>query len=215
MLAQRGSCHPGARAEDPLSPSDLSDGASFAGPRSFRMSTPTRTVHALVAAGVTHVVGLPDNTSAPLFDAVPPHPTLELVTVTREGEAFAIASGLWLGGASPLVVIQNTGLLESGDSIRGTALRMGAPIPMLVTGRGYAKMANAGLDPGAPRTIELLTRADVDSTALLTDPTLEAWGIPYERCEGDTDPSAAITWAIRSAQAEGRPTAVIVANSLT
>ncbi|HAC05532.1 MAG TPA: phosphonopyruvate decarboxylase, partial [Gemmatimonadetes bacterium] len=47
---------------------------------------------------ITHVVGLPDNTSAPLFDALQSHPSVRLVTVTREGEAFAIASGLWLGG---------------------------------------------------------------------------------------------------------------------
>ena len=104
----------------------------------------TEILHTLVAAGITHVVGLPYNTSAPLFDALSDHLWIRLVTVTREGEAFAIASGLWLGGASPLVVIQNTGLLESGDSLRGTATRMGAPIPILITGRGYSKMKEAG-----------------------------------------------------------------------
>ena len=87
---------------------------------------------------------------------------MRLITVTREGEAFAIASGLWLGGARPLVVIQNTGLLESGDSIRGTAVRMAAPIPILITGRGYGKMADAGHTPDEPRTSELMTRVDID-----------------------------------------------------
>ena len=131
-------------------------------------------------AGITHVVGIPDNTSGPLFDELVRHPKIRLVPVTREGEAFALASGLWLGGASPLVVIQHTGLLEAGDGIRGTAQRMGAPIPFVVTGRGYAKMERAGVRRDDPRTRELLTRADVDSTALLTEPTLDAWGIPYE-----------------------------------
>jgi len=172
------------------------------------------TLRTLAAARITHVVGIPDNTSAPLFDTLQAHPSIQLVTVTREGEAFAIASGLWLGGARPLVVIQNTGLLESGDSIRGTAVRMAAPIPMLITGRGYAKMAGAGLTPDEPRTSELLTRADVDSTALLTEPTLDAWGIPFERCEGDHDPAAALARTIESARAEGRPRAVIMARAL-
>lgn len=172
------------------------------------------TLRALAAARITHVIGIPDNTSAPLFDTLQTHPSIQLVTVTREGEAFAIASGLWLGGARPLVVIQNTGLLESGDSIRGTAVRMAAPIPMLITGRGYAKMAAAGLTPGEARTSELLTRADVDSTALLTEPTLDAWGVPFERCEGDHDPSEALSRTIASARAEGRPRAVIVARAL-
>lgn len=179
------------------------------------MSRPAeKTVRALVTAGITHVVGIPDNTSSPLFDVIVRHPTIQLVTTTREGEAIAIASGLWLGGASPLVVIQNTGLLESGDALRGTAVRMAAPIPLLVTGRGYAKMASAGLDPYVPRTIELLTRIDVDSTALLTEPTLDAWGIPFERCEGEDDPTAAVVSAISSAQEQRRPVAVVMARSL-
>jgi len=139
---------------------------------------------------------------------------VRLVTVTREGEAFAIASGLWLGGARPLVVIQNTGLLESGDSIRGTAVRMAAPIPILITGRGYGKMAGARLTPDDLRTSELLTRADVDSTALLTEPTLHAWGVPFERCQGDQDPASALARTIESARSEQRPRAVIVARAL-
>ena len=49
------------------------------------MSKPTATVRGLVSSGITHVVGIPDNTSGPLFDAVARHPTLQLVTVTREG----------------------------------------------------------------------------------------------------------------------------------
>lgn len=178
------------------------------------MASLNGTLRTLSAARITHVVGLPDNTSARLFDVLQTHPSIRLVTVTREGEAFAIASGLWLGGARPLVVIQNTGLLESGDSIRGTAARMAAPVPILITGRGYGKMAGAGLTPNEPRTSDLLTRADVDSTALLTEPTLDAWGVPFERCEGDEDPAAALARTIQAARSQQRPTAVIVARAL-
>lgn len=178
------------------------------------VSKPTATVRALVTAGITHVVGIPDNTSGPLFMEIRRHPTIKLVTVTREGEAFAIASGLWLGGASPLVVIQNTGLLESGDSLRGTAMRMAAAIPILITGRGYRKMERAGLSPSEPRTVEVMTRADVDSAALLTEPTLDAWGVPFRLCSDDDDPIEAITTTIASARELGRPTAVVMARGL-
>ncbi len=178
------------------------------------LGAPTETLRTLAAARITHVVGLPDNTSAPLFDALADHPSIRLITVTREGEAFAIAAGLWIGGASPLVVIQNTGLLEAGDSLRGTAVRMGAPIPILITGRGYAKMAAAGLGPDAPRTIELLTRPDVDSTALMTEPTLDAWGIPFLRCEPEDDAAATLERAIEAAREEERPTAIVVVGAL-
>ena len=69
--------------------------------------------------------------------------------MTREGEAFAVASGLWLGGRTPVVSVQCTGLMESGDAIRGTAVRMGVPLLCLVGYRGYAKMLSAGIDPDA------------------------------------------------------------------
>jgi sulfopyruvate decarboxylase subunit alpha len=179
------------------------------------VTKPTETVRALVSAEITHVLGIPDNTSAPLFTEIRRHPTIRLVTVTREGEAIAIAAGLWMGGASPLVVIQNTGLLESGDALRGTALRMGAPIPLIVTGRGYDSMRQAGVTPDDLKTVELLTRPDVDSAALMTEPTLEAWAIPHRRCDPEDDPVEAIELTIAEAYELGRPAAVIIARTLT
>ncbi len=178
------------------------------------MSGPTRTINALVNAEVTHVVGIPDNTSGPLFLEIRRHPTIRLVTATREGEAIALAAGLWLGGARPLVVIQNTGLLESGDSIRGTILRMSAPVPLVITGRGYAKMRGAGVAPTDERTPASLTRPDVDSAALLTEPTLEAWGIPHETCDQGDDPALLVAAAVDAAEEEGWPVALILTREL-
>jgi len=171
-------------------------------------------LRALEKAGVTHVLGVPDNTSAPLFDALQGHPRIRLVEVTREGEAFAMASGLWLGGASPLVVVQNTGFLESGDALRGTAVRMGAPVPFVVTGRGYAKMEAAGLGPETPRTPALLTRADLDSVAFMTEPTLHAWGIPYESCRPGGDPGAAMARLVVEARSGDHPRALLLTAEL-
>jgi sulfopyruvate decarboxylase subunit alpha len=136
------------------------------------------------------------------------------VTATREGEGVALATGLWLGGAKPLVVIQNTGLLEAGDALRGTAVRMAATIPMVVTGRGWAKMARAGVAPTDERTIASLTRPDVDSTPLLTQPTLDAWGIPWDVCGPDDDPAEGIEATVAEAEEEGRPVALILARAL-
>ena len=64
--------------------------------------------------GVTHVVGVPDNGSRALYEQLWADPDIQVVLVTREGEAFALASGLYLGGAKPLVLIQNTGFFEAG-----------------------------------------------------------------------------------------------------
>ena len=51
--------------------------------------------------GVTHILGLPDNSSAALFALIDGKRDIQKLTVTREGEAIAIASGLWIGGMTP------------------------------------------------------------------------------------------------------------------
>lgn len=159
---------------------------------------------------VTHIVGLPDNDTAALFDALAGRDDIALVRVTREGEAFAIASGLWLGGAVPVVVIQNTGLLESGDALRGTASRMGVPLVILVGCRGFAKMAAAGRDPRAgDPSREDLVRADLDSAALMTEPTLRAWGVPFSHLSGATD-LPAVAGAFGRTRTEERPVALLL-----
>src|SRR5260370_18663613 len=70
----------------------------------------------LQGLGITHVVWLPDSTLGQWEEALSQASSLELVRVCREGEAWAIAMGLLLGGARPLVMIQCTGLFDSGDS---------------------------------------------------------------------------------------------------
>jgi len=164
---------------------------------------------------VTHVVGLPDNASAALFSLLSWEGKPQLVTVTREGEAFAIAAGLWVGGKSPVVLIQNTGLLESGDGLRGTVMRMRIPLVCLVTYRGYSTMAGAKLAP-PPESLhpEILSRPDVDSVALLTEPTLKAWRLSYDfLIENDDLPK--ISQAFRKAKESIQPTVLLIPRDLT
>ena len=67
-------------------------------------------------------------------------------------------------------------------------MRMGIPLLCLIGYRGYAKMVQAGIDPSAA-TLEAATlqRADIDSVALLTEPTLRAWGVPYSMLSNDPE----------------------------
>lgn len=161
---------------------------------------------------VSHVVGLPDNTSKLLFEMLHEESSLRVLTVTREGEAFAIAAGLWAGAATPLVLIQNTGLLESGDALRGTAMRMRIPLVALVTYRGFAGLTAAG-NLGSIDG-KLLSRPDLDSTAVLTEPTLTAWGVPFSFVHGDAD-LFRLTQAFESARAQEQPVAVLLTRNTT
>jgi sulfopyruvate decarboxylase TPP-binding subunit len=164
---------------------------------------------------VTHVLSVPDNSSKALLDLLWAEGRIQVVLVTREGEAFATAAGLWVGGKTPVVLIQNTGFLETGDALRGTAMRMRVPLVCLVTYRGYATLAARALHvtPGL-LTADLLSRPDLDSTAILTEPTLKAWGIPYDFLHDDVDVPK-ISQAFRKAQELEQPVAILMTKDTT
>ncbi len=173
------------------------------------MSDAGLVIQELKKCGITHMLGLPDNTSATLFSLLADDPDIDLITVTREGEAFAMASGLWLGGKVPAIVIQNTGLLESGDAYRGTALRMRVPLLCLITYRGYARMNDLHERVPEEPEVDNYSRSDIDSAGVVTEPTLKAWALPYVFLHTDQDIDK-ISSAFTRAEKESRPVAVLI-----
>ena len=87
--------------------------------------------------GITHVVWLPDSELGQWNEAISESKQVRLIRVCREGEAFGIAAGLHLGGASPIVVMQCTGFYEAGDALRNVVHDLGLPIFAIVGYRGY------------------------------------------------------------------------------
>ncbi|HIE27191.1 TPA: hypothetical protein EYP66_07890 [Candidatus Poribacteria bacterium] len=159
------------------------------------MLTAKLIVAELKKLNVTHVVGLPDNSTAAVHDILQDDPDIELISVCREGEAFAIASGLYVGGKRPVVLIQCTGFFESGDAIRGTVINAQIPVVALIGYRGYHKMSNAD--------------EWVDTAAKLFEPTLKAWNIPYYIMKKDDD-IRYISEAFKRAEDNSMPTAVLI-----
>jgi sulfopyruvate decarboxylase TPP-binding subunit len=166
-------------------------------------------VDILEGQAVTDVVGVPDNSSAALYTLLGQSARIRTRSVTREGEALAMACGLWMGGRQPVLLIQNTGLLESGDAFRGTAMRMRIPLVCLITYRGYAKMIKSF--GGVPAAVDpaMLSRSEVDSTALMTEPTLRAWGLSWQFVHGDDD-LPVITAAFGRAKEREAPVSVLI-----
>ena len=155
-----------------------------------------RVVQALVELGTTHAIGVPDNATRLVYELLDADPRMQVVLVCREGEAWAVASGLWVGGKKPVVVCQNTGFLESGDALRGTASEMAVPLLAIVNYRGYPTLGKS--DPDA-----------VDSAASLFEPTLHAWQVPYEFLE-DGRESEILKAADKRARELRRPVAVLM-----
>ena len=111
---------------------------------------------------VTHVVTVPDSTIGQWDEAIAGR-GVRLIRVCREGEAWAVAAGLYLGGQRPLVLIQCTGFFESGDSLRNVIHDWKLPIPALI---GYRSYLNQETLPG-------------DTCLLFTEPLLRAWSLDY------------------------------------
>ena len=140
----------------------------------------------------THVVWLPDSETNFMYQLLTNEPSIDLVPVCREGETMGIAAGLWVGGKKPLVLIQNTGIFESGDSIRGLGLDVNQPLLMLIGYRGWSRH---GETP--------------DSAGHYIEHILHAWGIKYYLIETDEDADR-ISIAAEEAQRRQQPVAVLV-----
>ena len=153
---------------------------------------PASVIAELKENNISHVVWLPDSETNFMYQLLTNEPTLDLVPVCREGETMAIAAGLWVGGKRPIVLIQNTGIFEAGDSIRGLGLDVNQPLVMLVGYRGWSRHG--------------LT---TDSAARFIEHILHAWGITYYLIETDADADR-ISLAIEEAERTSKPVAVLV-----
>jgi sulfopyruvate decarboxylase subunit alpha len=142
--------------------------------------------------GVTHVVTIPDSETNYLYELMEKQPWLDIIPAAREGETFAIALGLLVGGKVPVCLIQNTGMMESGDSIRGMALDTGFPLVFVVGYRGWTRHGVV-----------------TDSAALYTEPFLHAFRINYYMVEQNDD-GPRISLAFEEARATKRPVAVLI-----
>jgi sulfopyruvate decarboxylase TPP-binding subunit len=142
--------------------------------------------------GVTHVVWLPDSETNWLYLLMKADPDLKMVGVNREGHACPIAAGLWAAGAKPMILVQNTGMLELGDSMRGWLMGLNVPIVMMIGYRGWTRHG-----------------VTVDTVATYTEPFLMAFGIHYYLVENDGDADR-IGIAFAEAEKTKRPVVVLV-----
>jgi sulfopyruvate decarboxylase TPP-binding subunit len=127
------------------------------------MFTGSEIVELLDQMRTTHVVALPDSTLGQWETAILESADHKLVRVCREGEAWGVAAGLYLGGANPIVMIQCTGLFESGDALRNVLYDYQIPLFAIIGYRSYLSQKSL------PN----------DSALKYTEPILQAWGIDY------------------------------------
>ncbi len=152
-------------------------------------------VAALKTCDATHVVWVPDSVLGEWDNALSHEPSLALIRVCREGEAVAIAGGLYLGGKRPIVVMQCTGLFEAGDALRNFVHDLKLPLFFLIGVRGYYAHQSG---------------TTADTCPIFTEPILQAWRLPYVVFDNRHSPTD-LAAAYQSAQVNGRAAAALIA----
>jgi len=148
------------------------------------------------ASRIEFVVSVPDiTTSEGLLRPLSEGTTPRLIRICKEDEGVGICAGLAYTGRRSLLLIQQTGLLDSINAVRGVAVEYGLPICMMV---GLLEK-----EPSVPPTQS--RRYGVR----IIEPILDAMGVDYHEIEGDVD-VAKIGPAIDDAYAKSRPVVLLI-----
>src|SRR5215510_6942907 len=153
-------------------------------------------IREIAASGVEFVVSVPDITTSegllrPLVRAGAPR----VIRVCKEDEGIGICAGLAHCGKRALLLIQQTGMLDSINAIRGVAVEYELPICMMV---GLLEK-----EPGVP------PRQSRRYGVRIVEPILDAMGIPYHEIETEAD-VAKIAPVIDDAYADSHPTVLLI-----
>jgi len=149
-------------------------------------------VDELYKSEITHVVYLIGKTIRYIIDLLEEEGRITLIPVCREADTFAVAAGLITGGKRTAIMMQNTGVFESGDSIRTLGLDVQLPWLLLIGYRGWVK-----------------EKPFKDSAALLLEPTLDAWNIQHNTIDTIED-AGIISTLYQDALKNSKPVAVLV-----
>ena len=153
-------------------------------------------IREIKASRIEYVISVPDiTTSEGLLRPLTREQTPRLIRICKEDEGIGICAGLSYCDRRALLLIQQTGMLDSINAIRGVAVEYALPICMMV---GLLEK-----EPGvAPRQSK---RYGVR----IVEPILEAMGIAYHEIEVQADISK-IRPAIDEAYASSRPTVLLI-----
>src|SRR6266851_2747759 len=148
------------------------------------------------ASRIEFVLSVPDiTTSEGLLHPLSQGSAPRLIRVCKEDEGVGICAGLSYTGRRSLLLIQQTGLLDSINAVRGVAVEYGLPICMMV---GMLEK-----EPGVP------PMQSKRYGVRIVEPILDAMGVAYHEIEGEADVRK-IKPAIDNAYAQSRPVVLLI-----
>ena len=150
----------------------------------------------LKKAGIEFVVAVPDIvTSDGLLWPLSRDADIKLVRICKEDEGIAICTGLAFAGRRAVLLIQQTGLLDSINALRAVGVEYEQPVVMLV-----------GLQGKEPN---IAPRQSTKYGVAIVEPILEAMGVAHRWIEHAQD-EREIGPAIERAYATSRPVCLLI-----
>src|SRR5262252_5782685 len=150
----------------------------------------------ITACRIEFVISVPDiTTSEGLLRPLSQGSAPRLIRVCKEDEGVGICAGLSYTGRRSLLLIQQTGLLDSINAVRGVAVEYALPICMMV---GLLQK-----EPGIPPRQSNLYGVRI------VEPILDAMGVGYGEIEEEAD-VVKIKPAIDDAYAQSRPVVLLI-----
>ncbi len=158
-------------------------------------------IASLKAADVRFVVAVPDLvTSDGLLWPIARDPDFRLVRVCKEDEGVSICAAMSYCGVRAILLMQQTGLMDSLNAVRAIALDYSLPVCMMI-----------GLQGKEPH---VKPRSSSVRGVRIIEPVLEAMGLSYRHIETPAD-AAAVRDGIEAAYRESVPRCFLLGGSPT
>jgi len=134
-------------------------------------------LHAEIKAqGVDAVTTVPDLIQFALHDRLKGDPEIRYIECAAENQALTVATGLYIGGKKPMVMMQNQGLFNCINTLRSVGID--ARIPMVLSvgafGREFSNLGKPTTESG---------RVCLNKV----EPVMAALGVPYFHLETADD----------------------------
>lgn len=140
-------------------------------------------IEGLDAVNPDHVIYLPSSTLKPILEHFMARSGVRAFATTREDEAVGIGAGLALGGARPVLIIQDNGLGNSLTALTTFPQAYHIPLLLIVSMRGGLNEYNSMIHTFCERVEAIAAAAGLRSFTLDGSIPIDQWRWSIEKAE--------------------------------
>ncbi len=160
---------------------------------------------ALQAQQITHCVTVPDFVQFALHERIMAgEGGMVNIFACAENQALTVATGLYMGGAHPVVMMQNQGFLNCLNTLRATCLDSAVPMVLLI-GQHGREAENIG-HPSTQSRRKMVS---------LMEPVLDALNVKFWNVDEDVDVAASVKQAFEHANTHKTAAVLLIGRHIT